>query len=251
MARYSLMRWSDDGIFLQGRPFGETSVIADIFTRGHGRTLGLIKGGRSRRMRPLLQGGNLLQVEWRARLDDQLGVYTIDLTDAIAAGVLDNALALAGLTSICALVQLFPERDPHPNLFDEAKLALTQAGADGSAGSYVRFEVALLRELGFGLNLAQCAVTGSVNDLIYVSPKSGNAVSRIAGEPYRDKLLRLPGFLIDGLTADISDAQEVIDGLALTGYFLETHLAEQSGTALPGARQALCRMLAAAGSCES
>ncbi len=125
------MRWADDGIFLAGRPHGETSVIAGIFTRGHGRAPGLIKGGRSRRLRPLLQTGNGLKVEWRARLDDQLGVYTVELAEPVAARVLDDNLALSGITALVSLLQVLPERDPHPKLFDAAQDCLANGWRAG------------------------------------------------------------------------------------------------------------------------
>ena len=192
------MRWADDGIFLSGRPHGETSVIANIFTRANGRTHGLVKGGRSRRIRPLLQTGNGLRVEWRARLEDQLGVYTVELTDPAAARILDDKLALAGMNAVAALLQVLPERDPHPKLFDAVNECLAQAGGAAFPASIARFELTLLDELGFGLDLSKCAATGSAENLIYVSPRSGQAVSQDAGEPYRDKLLPLPAFLLEG-----------------------------------------------------
>ena len=193
------MRWADDGIFLSGRPHGETSVIANIFTRANGRTHGLVKGGRSRRIRPILQTGNGLTVEWRARLEDQLGVYTVELTEPTAARILDDKLALAGVNAVVALLQALPERDPHPKLFDAVNECLAQAGSAAFPASIARFELTLLDELGFGLDLSKCAATGSAENLIYVSPRSGQAVSRDAGEPYRDKLLPLPAFLLEGI----------------------------------------------------
>src|SRR6516165_623173 len=144
------MRWADDGIFLNGRPHGETGVIANIFTRNNGRAHGLVKGGRSRRIRPVLQTGNGLKVEWRARLDDQLGVYTIELTEATAARALDDRLALAGVNAVAALLQVLPERDPHPKLFGEADACLKAAGSAVFSVEIIRFELRFLEELGFG-----------------------------------------------------------------------------------------------------
>jgi len=231
------MRWEDSGIFLSGRPHGETSVIADIFTREHGRTLGLVKGGRSKRIRPMLQTGNGLSVEWRARLEDQLGVYTVELVKATAARVLDDHLALLGITAVASLLQVLPERDPHPKLFDAVEFCLTQADMKRFVECIIRFELRLLDELGFGLDLTHCAATGRKDELIFVSPKSGQAVSREAGEPYRAKLLALPAFLKDEETADAAEHGEIADGLNLTGYFLGVHVFGGGEASLPLARQ--------------
>ncbi len=241
------MRWSDDGIFLSGRPHGETSAIANIFTRGNGRTHGLVKGGRSRRIRPILQTGNALKVEWRARLDDQLGVYTVELTVATAARVLDDALALAGVNAVASLLQVLPERDPHPKLFDAAQDCLATAGEPVFPASIVRFELRFLDELGFGLDLSKCAATGRTGELAYVSPKSGQAVTRDAGEPYRDKLLPLPRFLVEGLGCSPPPRHDIAAGLTMTGYFLYTHIFGESGGAMPKAREEFERFLRRSG----
>ncbi len=237
------MRWTDDGIFLLGRPYGETSVIANIFTRANGRTPGLVKGGRSRRIRPILQTGNWLRVEWRARLDEQLGVYTVELTEAIAARSLDDKLALAGINSVAALLQVLPERDPHPKLFDVALECLQSGGTDAFAASIVRFELRYLDELGFGLNLSKCAATGQTGDLAFVSPRSAQAVSREAGEPYREKLLPLPAFLLEERSGKIPNARETIEGLTMTGYFLDAHIFNEPGMATPKAREEFKNLL--------
>lgn len=237
------MRWADDGIFLLGRPHGETSVIADIFTRGNGRTRGLVKGGRSRRIRPILQTGNGLKVEWRARLDDQLGVYTVELTEPNASRVLDDELALAGVTALAALLQVLPERDPHPGLFDAAKHCLKAAGDENFPASLVRFELRLLDELGFGLNLTACAATGRADNLAYVSPRSGQAVTRDAGEPYRDKLLPLPGFLTGDYGTDPPCHDDIKAGFAMTGHFLGAHVFAQSSKPIRKARDDFTRLL--------
>ena len=231
------MRWADDGIFLNGRPHGETSVIANIFTRANGRTHGLVKGGRSRRIRPLLQTGNGLRVEWRARLDDQLGVYTVELTEPTAARILDDMLALAGVNAIVALLQVLPERDPHPKLFDALQRCLALADSAAFPASIARFELRLLDELGFGLDLSKCAATGRTDDLVYVSPRSGQAVSQGAGEPYRDKLLPLPAFYWKALRPARRAGHDVARGLAMTGYFLNTHVFAETGKAMPRARE--------------
>lgn len=237
------MRWSGDGIFLSGRPHGETSVIADIFTRENGRTHGLVKGGRSRRIRPILQTGNELKVEWRARLDDQLGVYTVELATPTAARVLDDKLALAGVNAVASLLQILPERDPHPGLYRAAIECFASAGSAGFPAAIIRFELKFLDGLGFGLDLSKCAATGRSADLIYVSPKSGQAVTRTAGEPYRDKLLPLPGFLLTDLVSGSPDGQEVAQGLAMTGYFLNTYVFADIGGGMPRAREEFARLL--------
>lgn len=237
------MRWADDGIFLNGRPHGETSVIANIFTRQNGRTHGLVKGGRSRRIRPSLQTGNGLKVEWRARLDDQLGVYTVELAEPTAARVLDDKLALAGLNAIVSLLQVLPERDPHPKLFDAAVECLASAGATAFPASIVLFELRFLDELGFGLDLSKCAATGLASGLVYVSPKSGQAVNRTAGEPYRDKLLPLPAFLLEGRVSASPSSRDIAEGLVTTGYFLNTHVFAETGRGMPQAREEFVRLI--------
>ena len=227
-------------MFLSGRPHGETSVIADIFTRDHGRTLGLVKGGRSRRLRPLLQTANALRVDWRARLDAQLGVYTVELSDAVAARIMDEPLALAGALSLAALLQMLPERDPHPRLFEAMANCIREAGTAGFPAAVVRFELRYLDELGFGLELSRCAATGREDGLAFVSPRSGQAVSREAGAPYRDKLLPLPEFLVSGGNASPGD---VVEGLRTTGYFLETHVLSERGRQPLRVRWEFIRML--------
>ncbi len=237
------MRWVDDGIFLGGRPHGETGVIANIFTRANGRTHGLVKGGRSRRIRPILQTGNGLRVEWRARLEGQLGVYTVELTEPTAARILDDNIALAGANAVVALLQVLPERDPHPRLFSALSGCLALAGSAAFPASVTRFELTLLDELGFGLDLSKCAATGRSEALIYVSPRSGQAVSQDAGEPYRDKLLPLPAFLLDGAMPGLPSGRDVLRGLAMTGYFLNTHAFADTGKAMPKAREEFLRLI--------
>jgi len=237
------MRWVDDGIFLSGRPHGETSVIANVFTHANGRTHGLVKGGRSRRIRPILQTGNGLRVEWRARLDSQLGVYTVELTEPTAARILDDNIALAGVNAMVALLQVLPERDPHPKLFGAFSGCLALAGSAAFPGAVTRFELTLLDELGFGLDLSKCAATGSSDGLIYVSPRSGQAVSQAAGEPYRDKLLPLPAFLLEGSASGPPAGRDVVRGLAMTGYFLNAHVFAETGKAMPKAREEFARLI--------
>jgi DNA repair protein RecO (recombination protein O) len=239
------MDFTDEGIFLSTKPLGEANAIAEILTVAHGRHLGLVRGGRSRRLRPLLQPGNLLSVVWRARLADHLGGFTVELIDPLAARVLDDQAALAAIGSLTSLAKLLPERDPHPELYHGALQVLR--ALDDTAhwpGLLVHWELTLLQDLGFGLDLGACAATGVTTDLVFVSPRSGRAVSRHAGEAYGDRLLKLPRFLVeDEATAS---PQDVVAGLALTGHFLERHVLAPHGQTLPQARDRLIGLLARA-----
>ena len=193
------MEWTDEGIVLGVRRHGESSAIVELLTREHGRHLGLVRGGAGKRMRPLLQPGNSVTTVWRARLDEHLGYYAIEGTRLRAATLLASAHATYGVTHLASLARLLPERDPHEDIYEMLDRTLDDFDdAGGAAAHLIRFELAMLAELGFGLDLENCAATGATTDLIYVSPKSGGAVSRAAGEPYRDRLLRLPAFLREG-----------------------------------------------------
>ena len=237
------MDWSDEGILLSAKPLGEANAVAELFTLGHGRHLGLVRGGRSRRMRPLLQPGNLLRVTWRARLSEHLGGFNVELIEAHAGRVLDDAAALAAIGSLAGLARLLPERDPHPQLY-AATLHILRSFDDAEVwpALLVRWELQLLQELGFGLDLSECAATGIDADLAYVSPRSGRAVSRDAGQPYCSRLLKLPAFLLD----DAAPAGEgdIAAGFALTGHFLERDVLEPHGLAMPQARERLIGLLA-------
>lgn len=226
------MEWTDDGIVLGVRRHGEGSVIAELLTRAHGRHLGLVRGGTSARQRPVLQPGNTVHAVWRARLDEHLGNYAIEGLILRAANLLAASHAVYGVTHLASLARLLPERDPHENIYEMVEAALDDFDdARHAAVRLVRFELTMLAELGFGLDLSTCAATGATDDLIYVSPKSGGAVSRSAGEPWRDKLLRLPAFLRDDaadLAAPLTD-DDLRDGFALTGMFLLRHVLEPRG----------------------
>ncbi len=236
------MDWSDEGIFLSAKPLGETNLVAEVFTLGHGRHLGLVRGGRSRRMRPLLQPGNLIRVTWRARLAEHLGGFNVELIEAHAARVLDDACALAAISTLASLARLLPERDPHQALY-AAALGVLRAldRAEIWPARFVRWELQLLADLGFGLDLSECAATGEDIDLAYVSPRSGRAVSRGAGQAYADKLLKLPAFLLDE-EATASEA-DILSGLALTGHFLERDVLAPQGLLMPQARDRLVSLL--------
>jgi DNA repair protein RecO (recombination protein O) len=235
------MQWSDEGIVLSSRTHGETSAIVELLTQAHGRHLGLVRGGRSKRLRPVLQPGNLVNVEWRARLSEHLGSYTIELLEANAARVLDDRAALSGLNTLTALARLLPEREPHGPLYEATNMVL-MALREGEhwPALLVRWELGLLNELGFGLDLESCASTGETTELIYVSPKSGRAVCRDAGEPYKDKLLVLPGFLLPG-NGNASDPElsDISNGFILTGYFFHKHVWGPRGIKPPPARESI------------
>lgn len=237
------MDWTDSAIVLHLRPHGETSAVLDVLTRDHGRHAGLVRGGRSRKVRPALQTGNLLKVEWRARLSEHLGFFILDLDKPYSAAVLDDRLALSGIGVLASLAALLAERDPHPALFDMALLVLDHLDdATLWPALLVRWELRFLSELGVGLDLDRCAATGGRDDLIYVSPKSGSAVCAAAGEPYKDKLLRLPAFL-RGSNGIAVSPQDVTDGFALTGFFLEHYLHDQRNVPVPSARGEFLRIL--------
>lgn len=229
------MEWREEGIVLGVKRHGETSAIADILTASRGRTLGLVRGGRSRAMRPVLQPGNIVLAKWRARLEDHLGSYVLEPVALKAGALIDHPFKLAGLTSLTALAQLVPEREPHPRLFQATRLVLDSLEDDAVwPALLVRWEMGLLDELGFGLDLSRCAATGSREDLVFVSPKSGRAVSRAAGETYRDRLFPLPAFL-KGTEAS-PDLADILDGFRLTGHFLDRHLFQPRGLEAPVAR---------------
>jgi DNA repair protein RecO (recombination protein O) len=232
------VEWIDIGIVLGARRHGETSAVVELMTREHGRHLGLVRGGSGARLKPVLQTGNLVSATWRARLDENLGYYVVEAMDLRAASFLSAAYALYGLHHLAALCRLLPERDPHQPVFDLLEHTIAGLGTPLAAAALVaQFELQLLAELGVGLDLESCAATGATADLIYVSPKSGRAVSRQAGEPWREKLLVLPPFLgTDGERSTPSPAQ-LRDGFALTGFFLARHLYEPRGEPLPAARR--------------
>lgn len=232
------MEWIDDGIVLGVRRHGESSAIAELLTRDHGRHLGLVRGGASSRMRPMLQPGNTVRAVWRARLDEHLGMYQLEGLRMRAATMLDASHAVYGVTHLASLARLLPERDPHQEIYDLLDRTLDDFDDVGVAAVHlVRFELAMLAELGFGLDLSSCAATGVTADLIYVSPKSGGAVSRQAGEPWRDRLLRLPPFLSTEENGHSGWADgDLRDGFELTGWFLLRNVLEPRGQGHSDAR---------------
>jgi DNA repair protein RecO (recombination protein O) len=236
------MHWSDEGVILSARPHGEAGAVLELFTRSHGRHLGYVYGGRSRKLRATLQIGNHIDAEWKARLADHLGHYTIELRKAFAALAMDEPAALAALTSMAALTRLLPERDPHPQLFEVTLFVLGfLSDHDVWPALVARWELALLEELGFGLDLASCAATGKTSDLTHVSPRSGRAVSAEAAEPYKERLLALPAFLRGGAPA--MREGDLAAAFALTGHFLEARVLRPRELRLPDARGRLLAYL--------
>lgn len=233
------MEWKDDAIALAARPYGETGIILETLTRHHGRHLGLVHGGASRRLKSSLLGGNTLDVTWRARLSENLGTFSAELRRERAGALLENRETLTGLGAFSEVAHaVIPEREPHETVFEAAEIlldAMTETGFLHWGALYVRWEAGLLDELGFGLDLRSCAATGTTENLRYVSPKSGRAVSAEAGEPYRSRLLLLPAFLRQSADAAPS-RDEIWDGLRLTGYFLQERVLAPHHRPMPPGR---------------
>ena len=236
------MEWQDEGALLSVRPHGESAAIIEVFTAEHGRHAGVVRGGTSRRIAPILQPGAQVQVAWRARLDGHIGAFTVEPLKARTA-LLGDRLALAGLSSVCAMLRVaLAERDPHPVLW-RATMPLLDAldrGADW-VPDYLRWELLLLEDMGFGLDLARCAVTGARDDLAFVSPRTGRAVSRAGAGDWAARLLPLPQVLMG---QGGGTAAEIAEGLAVTGHFLTRELGPMlNGRPLPEARARLVALL--------
>jgi DNA repair protein RecO (recombination protein O) len=236
------MEWTDRGIVLSTRAYGETGFIADVLTREHGRHAGLVRGSKAR---AALQPGNGLSLTWRARLAEQLGSYTVELARARAGALMESRDSLTGLNAFCAVSgAALPEHQPHAPVHDAGEILLDAMVAEDIhhwAPLYVRWEAGLLDALGFGLDLSQCAATGVTDDLSYVSPRSGRAVSQTAGADYAARLLALPPFLIGA--AEVPDLAAARTGLKLTGYFLLDRVFAPHGRELPQARYRLGALL--------
>jgi len=241
------MDWSGEGYVLSVRKHGETSAIIDVFSREKGRHLGLVRGGVSRKLRPILQPGNKLQLEWRARLSEHLGNFTVEPDRLYAAEIMEDRLSLAGLNAACAVAkETLPEREPHPRVYQAFEVLIANfSEPDIWPALYVKWEAGLLRAMGYGMDLSKCAASGIDRDLIYVSPRTGRAVSEEAGEPYKDKLLTLPDFMQpNSLRNDPQiSAEDIQAGLKLTGYFLETRLQWGVNKTLPEARTRMLEKL--------
>ena len=228
------MEWSDRAIVLSARPHGEGAAIATLLTRERGRHAGLVQGARTARQRGTLETGNEVAARWRGRLPEHLGSYALELDRSVAAGLLDDPLRLAALVSACALTEAaLPEREPHPAAFEGLTALLGSLDSPFWDALYVQWEVGLLQELGFGLDLSRCAATGRSDTLAYVSPRTGRAVSLSAGEAFRDRLLPLPGFLAG---AGEAGPEAVLQGLDLTGHFLERQALAAGDSGMPAAR---------------
>ncbi|MGB8623530.1 MAG: DNA repair protein RecO [Paracoccaceae bacterium] len=241
------MEWRDQGALLSVRRHGESAAIVEVFTATHGRHAGVVRGGTSRRIAPILQPGAQLDVTWKARLDEHLGSFTVEPVRSRAAAVMGDRLSLAGLNAVTALLSFtLPEREAHPALYARSITMLDLLGhADAWPLAYLRWEMALLEEMGFGLDLTRCAVTGSRDDLAYVSPKTGRAVSAEGAGEWADRLLPLPQCL---LGQGPVEGPEIGEGLRTTGHFLRTWLAPALGERpLPEARRRLVDLLARQG----
>ncbi|WP_310620547.1 DNA repair protein RecO [Flexibacterium corallicola] len=242
------MQWSGEGIVIATKKQGNSNLLLEVITKERGRWVGLVRGGRSRKKQPTLQLGNQLHLTWKARLHEQLGFFTAEPINLRAATLMQSALSLYGLQSICALLHLLPERDPHTSLYSALDVVLDHLEDYNLAAALMaRFELQLLNELGFGLDLTECAATGTVEDLIWVSPKSGRAVNKEAGAPWKDKLLPLPSFLrnIDSRSTIGTHAtpKDVQDAFHLTGYFLFRHIYEPRNITWPLARDSFVKEL--------
>lgn len=218
------MEWVDEGIILGVRKHGETSAVVEVMTRHHGRHMGLVRGGRSRKMQPVLQPGNSADIVWRARLDEHLGSFQIEPVKMRAAQLMEGAIGIYGVQAMAAMLRLLPERDPHENLFEVFEVIIDHLDKPADAGElFLRFELSMLNELGFGLDLSKCASTGSREELVYISPKSGRAVSASAGAPWKDKLFRYPNFLVEGSVA-AATRSELRDAFEITNHFFDRHI---------------------------
>ncbi|SPF77490.1 DNA repair protein RecO [Pseudoprimorskyibacter insulae] len=230
------MDWRDTGILLSTRKHGETSAIIEVFTPDHGRHAGVVRGGTSRKLAPSLQPGAQLDVSWRARLEDHIGAFTVEPQRSRAAHAMGDRLSLAGLNAVVGLLAFaLPEREPHPDLYTRTEALLDLLGqSDIWPLGYLRWELALLEDMGFGLDLSCCAVTGATEGLEFVSPRSGRAVSAAGAGAWKERLLPLPPCMLG--QGDAPD-NEILQALRTTGHFLEHHLAPQlRGRPIPAAR---------------
>lgn len=219
------MEWTDEAIVLGTRRHGEGSVILEVMSRSHGRHLGLVRGGSGSRLRPVLQPGNTISAVWRARLDEHLGNFAVEPVNLRAASLLAWPHAVYAVTHLAALCRFLAERDPHADLYTSLETVLDHIEFPAVAAALViRFEIKVLTDLGFGLDLARCAVTGATDQLAFVSPRTGRAVTRETGSPWEDRLLRLPSFVCDVTAERLPTAAEIDEGFALSGHFLSARV---------------------------
>lgn len=236
-----MVEWRMPGIVLSARRYGEGDLVVNALTEEMGRHAGLVHGGGSKRNRANFEIGNRLDFSWAARLNEHLGTFKADTIDSPAAAIMHDPDRLAALASLCAVIDTaLPEREPAPGLFAAVNVWLDQIQSEHWAALLVRIELGLLEILGFGLDLSSCAMTGSSDDLTHVSPKSGRAVSAEAAEPYLDRLLPLPAFLVGG---DQADEAAVVDGLLLSGHFLEKRVFNAHNWTLPPQRALLLQRM--------
>ncbi|MDQ0463254.1 DNA repair protein RecO (recombination protein O) [Caulobacter ginsengisoli] len=230
------MEWEDDAFVLAARAHGETGAIVDLLTAERGRFVVHVAGGASRRMKPFLQAGARVIARYRARVSEQLGAATLEPVGEGPSALFDDPLALSGLAAAASVAAgALPEREPHPGAYLAFESLIgALAHPDIWPAVFVRFEAGLLQDLGFGLDLSRCAATGSTDDLIYVSPRTGRAVSRTAGKPYADRLLALPPFLLSA-QGGLSPG-DIRAGLDITGHFLAQFVFAPLNRPLPPAR---------------
>jgi len=232
-------KWEDQGIILSVRPHGESGAVVSVITESYGRYVGYVRGIHGSKMRGTLEPGNKVDVIWQARNEDGLGSFTLELSKGYAANYMDDALKLGAMQSACALCDAaLPEREGHPGLFNGLEAFFDNLDSEVWEIAYILWEIALLKELGFSLDLTKCAGNGETTDLIYVSPKTGRAVSQSEGAIYKDKLLILPGFLRPERSGDMSGA-DILDGLKMTGYFLDHWVFAHHSRGTPEARLTL------------
>ncbi len=227
--------WSDHGYVLSARPHGEGGAVVSVLTENHGRHAAYVYGAQSTRKRAMLEPGTKVTITWKSRVADQLGAMDIEQERGLPHGIFDDPLKLSALMSACALCDsALPEREGHPGLFHGFETLSEMLAQDIWAAAYIFWEIALLKELGFGLDFSRCAGGGDAKTLAYVSPKTGRAVSYAAGAPYKDKLLQLPSFLKPN--GGPLDDEEILKGLMMTGHFLEHWVYAQHTTGVPDAR---------------
>jgi len=238
------MEWSDKGIVLSSRKHGENASIVSLMTQSHGRHSGLVRGGSGSRARAIYQTGNLVTVDWRARLEEHLGTFLCELVRSNAAKIMDDRLALQALIAATSMIERFlPERESYPETFKKLCSLITDlTGSDHWLSHYIYWEIGFLTDLGYGLDFTRCAATGGTENLVFVSPRSGGAVCREAGEPYKDKLFPLPEFL---LRRDKDPGiSQLLDGLRITSHFLTLYARETGVVVLPPARGEFIKLLA-------
>ncbi|WP_172122885.1 MULTISPECIES: DNA repair protein RecO [unclassified Devosia] len=235
------MEWTGEGLLIGVRRHGETSLVAEAMVAGRGRHLGLVRGGRSSKLAAALQPGNTVQLVWRARLEDHLGIFAVELLTGRAAILMADKARLYLSQLVCELLRLLPERDPHDRLLAMA-LRLLDRPLDGMA--LARFEIAVLDELGFGLDLSACAATGVTDNLTHVSPRTGRAVSSAAAQPYLDRLLPLPSFLLN--EDDTASPADLAAAFRLSAHFLDLHVWYPRQLAPPATRETLVAILTTA-----